>query len=130
MTQRAANTSPLVIGTTFMYVVVTAACLIGGVRTFVMLAIGLLLALVGGVCYLTAPTHYELSQGNLTVFTHLGSRNFGPIVRCSPVPASIIWSIGVFRNGGVFAITGLYWHWKCGWFRAYVTNPRRSKFVL
>jgi hypothetical protein len=90
----------------------------------------LLLALISFVCYLTAPVSYELTDNRLTVFTHLGSRDFGPVLRCAPVEGSIWWGVRVFGNGGMFAGTGYYWTPRYGFFQAYVTTARRSEMVM
>jgi hypothetical protein len=86
--------------------------------------------LISTLCYLSAPIGYELEGGRLTVFTHLGRTQYGPIVGCSRVPRNIFWGLRLFGNGGVFAGTGFYWSPSIGVYRAYVTSARRADMLM
>ena len=89
-----------------------------------------LLAVVTLLGYLWTPVRYEVSGDRLTVVFHLGARRFEPVLRCSPIERSLIWSLRLFGNGGVFAGIGYYWNRMLGFFQAYVTSSRRAEPVL
>jgi hypothetical protein len=91
-------------------------------------ALGLMLVLV--FCYLTTPVGYELDGNRLTVFTHLGSRTFEPVVGCAPAELGALSGVRLFGNGGVFAGTGFYWNRRYGVFRGYVTSSRRQDMLM
>ena len=91
---------------------------------------GILLLVISFGCYLRAPIAYEVSQGVLIVVFRYGSKEFGPIMKCSPVPKKIPFTIRVWGNGGLFAGTGIYWNKLWGIFRAYVTTSDKSNLVL
>src|SRR4051812_48447268 len=88
------------------------------------------LALTGAICYLLTPVRYEVSDDRLTIYTHIGSRKFGPVVHYSRVSSSFGFGLRLFGDGGVFAGLGFYWSSRYGFFRAYVTSARREDMVL
>jgi len=86
--------------------------------------------MVLAACYATAPVAYHLSGDRLTVFTHVGRREFGPVVKVQRVGRNIWWGIRLFGNGGLFAGTGFFWSRGYGLFRAYVTSARRTDMLM
>src|SRR4051794_33307094 len=92
MTQRPARMSPAVKVVTTAVLVGAAFCLVSAWFSPPMAyAAGALMLIIAG-CYLTPPIGYELEGRRLTVFTHLGSGGYGPVVRCSRVERSIWWA--------------------------------------
>jgi hypothetical protein len=73
---------------------------------------------------------YEASPSGLTIVFHLGSKQFGPVVRAGRVKKSTDRSIRLWGNGGLFAGTGIFWNGTWGIFRAYVANSDRISMVL
>jgi hypothetical protein len=41
-------------------------------------------------------------------------------------PKAIRWSLRAFGNGGFFSASGIYWNRSLGFFRAFITDPRRA----
>ena len=41
-------------------------------------------------------------------------------------PKSLRWSIRTFGNGGFFSASGFYWNKSLGFYRAFITDPRRA----
>ena len=89
-----------------------------------------LLSVIAAFCYLLTPVSYELARKALTIRTHVGKKEFRPIIRCSRVTGKIPFSIKLFANGGLFAGTGFFWNRAYGIFRAYVTSSRPGDLVL
>ena len=130
MTQSAAPMSLAIKIVTGFVLAATIACIVGSLHTPALAVGATILMLVSVICYLTAPTGYELTDGRLRVFTHIGSRVFGPVTGCSRVQASLLWGLRLFGNGGLFAGTGFYWSPRLGVYRAYVTSARRPDMLL
>jgi len=130
MTQRTAQMSLAVKITTAAFLVGTAGLMIGALYVPALAYAATVLLLVSAFCYMTAPVAYELEGGRLTVFTHMGSTVFGPVVGCARVERSIYLGVRVFGNGGLFAGTGFFWNPRFGLFRAYVTSARRADMLM
>lgn len=82
-------------------------------------------------CYLAwAPIAYELEYETLTVRFRIGAVRYGPVVRCGPLEAPICRAIGLCRNGGVFALSGIFWSKRLGIFRAYATTLKTDQLVI
>jgi hypothetical protein len=122
--------SPAVKITTAVVLVGTAVCMVAALYVKPLSYAAAILMLVSAFCYLTAPVGYELEGGRLTVFTHLGRSQFGPIVGCARVDRSIWWGVRLFGNGGLFGGTGFFWNPRFGVVRAYVTSARRADMLM
>jgi hypothetical protein len=130
MTQAAAKRSLSIQIITWGVVLAAAGFLVASVFDPSLLFAGALFGFICISCYLLAPASYELSDGRLTVFRHLGTKQFGPVVRCSQIAERIPFTLRLFGNGGLFAGTGIFWNKRYGVFRAYVTSARHSDLVL
>src|SRR5438067_729149 len=106
MTYRTVRMSPAIQIVTACMLAATIGFLIASLYARPMWIVASALALISAACYATAPVGYELSGDRLTVLTHIGSREFGPITGCSRVETSIMWGLRLFGNGGLFAGTG------------------------
>jgi hypothetical protein len=128
MKQAAAKTGLSIKIMTSFVLLLTASILVAS------LIAGTLLGVICVLCYLFAPVAYALSDGQLIVFSHVGSKQFGPVVRCSQIEGPVPWrlrlGIRLFGNGGLFAGTGIFWNRMYGVHRAYVTSSRYSDLVL
>ncbi len=130
MTQRTMEMSMAIRIVTSIVIALTAAFFVSAFysRWALIPAAAMAIILLG--CYLTAPVSYELDGDRLTVFTHVGSRTFAPVVQCSPVERKVYLGIRLFGNGGLFAGTGWYWSRHYGIFRAYVTSARVADMLM
>jgi len=90
-------------------------------------------AVAGGIsvlCYLWSPMAYEVSDHVLTVLFRRGSKEFGTITDCNPVPKKLGMTLRLWGNGGLFAVTGIFWNRRWGTFRAYLTTSDHANLVL
>ena len=122
--------SPAIKVVTGLVLAMTAGFLLASVVAGAFLAGGLLLGGVVVMCYLFAPTAYEISDQRLTVRRRLGERVFGPVVGCGTVAERLPWGLRLWGNGGLFACTGIFWNKTFGVFRAYLTSSRYQDLVL
>lgn len=88
----------------------------------------LLTVAVAGV-YFWAPASYELEGRTLTIRSGLGARRFEGVKSYSPLSRSTMPGMGLWHNGGLFGVRGVYWSRALGWYRAYVTNPQHLILV-
>src|SRR5436190_6525027 len=102
MRQRPAKASLAIVICTAAYFLLTLGCFVASVSVPWVWIGGVALLLVGGACYLLMPVEYELSNDMLTVFTHVGKRQFGRVVGCSRVDRSVYFGLRLFGDGGVF----------------------------
>jgi len=130
MTQAPATVTPSIRLITGFVVAGTLICFVAALFRPVMALPATVLLLVIAGCYLTAPIAFELTGDELTVFTRIGSRTFGPVVHCRRVERTIWIGLRLFGNGGIFAGTGFYWSPYYGVFRAYVTTARRAQMLM
>jgi hypothetical protein len=131
MRYEVAPTSRAIRVITICFFVVTIGFAIAGLRVPVMIVPVFVCALIGAFCYLTVPVAYEIEGDRLTVFTHLGCKNFGSISSCRRLERRIsLLTLRVFGNGGVFGGTGYYWNSREGFFQAYVTTARWTDMVM
>lgn len=90
-----------------------------------------ILSLVVLICYLAGtPVFYELSAEELTVHFRIGRVRYGPVVKCSTLEMRLSGAIGLCRNGGLFAVSGIFWDRKLGTFRVYVTTSKPTAMLL
>jgi hypothetical protein len=82
------------------------------------------------ICWLRTPIAYEISNRTLIVRFRLGSKEFGPITDCKPVPEKIGFSLRLWGNGGLFSCAGCYWNRRWGLFRMYSTTFDRTAQLL
>jgi hypothetical protein len=71
---------------------------------------------------------YTLTEDAVTVRRGFGSTRL-PLVGLRSVTGDVDamrWSLRVFGNGGLFAITGRFWNGKLGWYQAFATDPSRA----
>ena len=90
-----------------------------------------LMSVVAIGCYLRAPIGYEINSiGALIVKYRLGSRVFQKVREyhhmANPLSS---FTIRLWGNGGLFAITGLFWNRPYGRFHAYITNQKKLVMV-
>ena len=134
MKQAAAKTGLSIKIVTSFVLLLTASTLVASVVRPSSLIAGAVLSGICVLCYLFAPVAYGLSDGQLIVFSHVGSKHFGPVVRCSQIQAPVPWrlwlGVRLFGNGGLFAGTGIFWNRIYGVHRAYVTSSRYSDLLL
>jgi hypothetical protein len=130
MRQAAAKTSLSIKIITSGILLTTAGFLVASAFEPWLLCAGAAFSVFCIVFYLLAPASYELSEGRLTVFRHLGTKQFAPVVKCSRITERMPFTIRLCGNGGLFAGTGIFWNRRYGVFRAYVTSARRSDLVL
>jgi len=90
----------------------------------------LLLGIISLICYLLAPVSYELSEDKLTVFSRLSKRTISPIQSCKRITDPVKLTLRLWGNGGLFAVTGIYWNKAYGKFRAYLTSTKTEDVVL
>jgi len=128
--QRPAKTSLAIVICTAAYFVLTLGWFVASMFVSWIWIAGVASLLVGGACYLLMPVEYELSNDMLTVFTHVGRRQFGRVVGCSRVDRSVYFGLRLFGAGGVFGGLGFYWTPRYGLFRAYVTSARIQDMVM
>jgi hypothetical protein len=92
------------------------------------------LILVCLACYVLAPVGYVLDDHRLTVYSHVHSKRFDPVIRCARIGEPNPWKMWVgvrlLGNGGLFAGQGFFWNRMFGVFRAYVTSARPADLVL
>lgn len=132
MKQRAAPMCTAIKVITGIVLVLTVAFLVAGFFLSGLFVAGALLAVLSLGCYLTAPVAYDVLDGMLLVHTRLGTRRFGPVMRCLPLDAADkprCRSVRVWGNGGMFAGTGLFWSRQHGYFRAYVTRSHAEDLM-
>ena len=92
--------------------------------------IGTVLGAIALGCYLRSPVAYEITPGNqLTIRLRLGSHVFGPVRQCVILDGPVSFGLRLWGNGGLFAVTGIFWNGSFGKFRAYVTNLRKLVLV-
>jgi len=130
-----AKLSPVVVVITSLVILMTLGCLVAtcffprfpAVIRF-LYAVILSALLVG--CYLRSPVAYEITPDDkLIVQFRLGSRAFGGVKKVAPVAKPVSFTIRLWGNGGLFALTGIYWNRTYGRFRAYVTNLKKLVLV-
>lgn len=96
-----------------------------------MLLVAIILTAVVLICYLAwTPVSYELSADELIVHFRIGRVRYGPILKCSTLETRLTGAIGLFRNGGLFAVSGIFWNRALGTFRAYVTTSKPTAMLL
>jgi len=137
MTQPAADMSLSVRLVTACVLALTAGILMAALfrRSLPLMGMGTFLAAASLACYLLAPARYELSDGKLTVCFRLGRFRYGQVTHCAPLRDvyrswSLIRSLRLFGNGGLFAATGFFWNRRLGIFRAFVTSARPDDLLL
>jgi hypothetical protein len=93
-------------------------------------SIPVVLGLIAVACYLRAPVAYEITPDNRLVVTfRLGSRQFAAVKGFHPARRHFPFALRLWGNGGMFAMTGIFWNRGFGVFRAYVTNPKKLVVV-
>lgn len=90
-----------------------------------------LMAVVSIGCYLRAPIGYEINSSDALIIKYrLGSRVFQKVreyhYMANPLSS---FTMRLWGNGGLFAITGLFWNRLYGRFHAYITNPKKLVMV-
>jgi hypothetical protein len=132
MTQKPTARDWPIIATTALVLIINAALYGVGIlvsRGMLVAAGGVSLVVLG--CYLAwTPVAYELADGQLTVHFRIGRVRYGPVVDCGRVERSLLGSIGLVRNGGVFAVSGIFWNSGMGTFRAYATACKPARLLL
>lgn len=130
MMQRTAKMSPAIVAITMIVFAIIAGLFIASLYFSWMLLLAGFMVLVCAINYLFIPVGYELAGNRLTVFTHVGRREFEPVRSCSPVNNSVAFGVRLFGNGGFFGGTGWFWNRRYGVYRAYVTSARRADMVM
>jgi len=116
---------------TLLILLMTAGMFIGAYYEPRLVWAGIVLAVMVVLCYLSAPVAYAIKGDQLLIITRIGSKNFGPVSRCSYVyEDKPSFGIRLWGNGGLFAGTGIFWNKKYGIFRAYVTTGSKAYLVL
>jgi hypothetical protein len=130
MTQGAAPMSPAIKIITGLVMVMLAGFLLAAPQSRGLLVGSAVLALVAFFCYLYAPVAYELEGDRLTVRLRAGQKVFNPVIGCSTLAARPSRGLRLWGNGGLFAVTGIFWNKTYGVFRAYLTSARYQDYVL
>ncbi len=117
-------------GITGFVLLITAGFLAASIYRRGFLVVGALMGAVTVLCYLFAPTGYELANGQLVVYSRLRTKTFGPVVRCAILTEQTPGGVRLWGNGGLFALTGIFWNSSYGIFRAYVTSANYRDQVL
>ena len=130
MTMNAAPTSLAIKVVTGLVLGLMAGFCLAGIWQPGLLVVGALLAVVSWLCYLLAPTSYAIADGMLIVQSRLNRKQFGPVIRCSPVVRQDRFGIRLFGNGGLFAVSGIFWCRAYGVYRAYVTSIKPADLIL
>jgi len=82
-----------------------------------------ILMVISICCYLRSPVAYEITSDNrLIVRFRLGSKVFHHVKVARATDPLNLCTIRLWGNGGLFAVTGLYWNSKLGRFYAYLTE--------
>jgi hypothetical protein len=90
-------------------------------------------ALVGVVLltyFLWTPVGYSLASGRLRVHFRLLSLDYGAVTRAARYEGPVCGWFGLWRNGGGFAVSGIFWTRALGRFRAHLTTMRPEMLVL
>lgn len=94
------------------------------------LYLGLALGLLALGCFLRSPVAYEIDPNRfLIVRLRMGMHRFGPVKKSGPATEPISLGVRLWGNGGLFAVTGLFWNRQWGKFRAYVTNIKEMVVI-
>ncbi len=115
---------------TFLVIIFTVSMMIGSFFQPDFLAVGIIMLVIVGGCYLYAPVAYEMKDKRLTVFSRINKKEFDQVIKCSAVVKKPSMGIRLWGNGGLFAGTGIFWNKQYGVFRAYVTRSKLEDFVL
>ncbi|TCV91631.1 PH (Pleckstrin Homology) domain-containing protein [Luteibacter rhizovicinus] len=128
MRQFTATRSGTVLIATTLFVLILVG--VAGLVAFRMQAASLEVVAIGGLAIvaflgmsLVTTQGYEVGEGMLVIRRALISRRFplrGALVRTDDLAMS--GAIRVFGNGGLFAVDGLFYSRRLGWFRAYIRN--------
>jgi len=90
----------------------------------------LLLGLISLICYLLAPVAFELAGDRLVIFSRISKKVIYPIKNCSRIAEPVALTFRLWGNGGLFAITGIYWNKLYGRFSVYLKSSKREDVVL
>lgn len=130
----AAKLSPVIVGITALVFFIIIGLVISGFRDpqqWYGLFIGIsIISLITLGCYLRAPVFYEItSDHELIVQFRCGSRSFKQVAEYSVAPERPSFGIRLWGNGGLFAVTGIFWNRKDGKYHGYVTNLKKLVVV-
>jgi hypothetical protein len=130
MEKPTAPMSPAIKISTGIVLAMNLGFFVAAIWTEVFLLGGLLLTAVSFFCYLYAPVAYELRSDRLIVRFRRGEQEFSPVRQCSTLTERLPFGLRLWGNGGLFAVTGIFWNRALGVFRAYVTSCRYQDMVL
>lgn len=130
MRQNTVKTSPVIRWISGIMIFLGAGFLVASFFVFILLPMALIVALSCLICFLWTPRTFEISDDFMfTVHYRLGSRQFGPVLKCSRITERI-GGIRLCGNGGLFSLTGWFWAKKYGRFRMYSTSANYRDLVL
>jgi hypothetical protein len=131
---KAATMSLMIRAITFLVWGILIGLLVAGFRNpqdtgGIVFPVVILVLLIWG-CYLRAPIFYEITADKeLIIRYRWGSRRFKAVSEYDVKPPRLRFGIRLWGNGGLFAVTGIFWSPKNGTFRAYVTNQNKLVMV-
>ena len=115
---------------TAVVIIIALGFIIASFYLKVLVVAALIMLVVIVVCYLYAPTAFEIIGNKLVVYRNYGMAEFAGVNDCRSIDDKVPFTIRLWGNGGVFAGTGIFWNRLYGVFRMYVTTAKQSEFVL
>ena len=131
MRQNTVKTSPVIRWISGIMIFLGAGFLVASFFVFILLPVALIVVLSCLICFLWTPRIFEISDDFMfTVYYRLGSRRFGPVLKCRRITEGIGCGVRLGGNGGLFSLTGWFWAKKYGRFRMYSTSANYRDLVL
>ncbi len=115
---------------TAIVVIMMAGFFIASIYINILIIAAVITIVILIICYLYAPTAYEISDSKLIVYRNFGEIEFSNVTACRFIEDKVPFTVRLWGNGGVFAGMGIFWNSRFGVFRMYVTNTKQKEFVL